>query len=245
VVSVVTDGRWQLMLFQLDAGPSDFVRLVGPRDGSNRYDASFISDDSIITVSTRGGIANLEKLHVATGGTSVVTSVTGAAVATGVSTRRIDRSGFSRSIRAGTTCAASKPPRRQLDRSHNSTRGSFPAVPPAAARRRTFQRTPYRHRSRSVLDHGLFRWIPQPFADADGASVGLGLVSADLIGRSEILVVGAAGDAAQSRGVAAEFTWRGWRNRASRSWFRCRAAAERESVARSAGWGLGRQDGRG
>ena len=210
VVSVVADGRWQLMLFQLDAAPSDFVRLVGPRDGSNRYDASFISDDSIITVSTRGGIANLEKLHVATGGTSVVTSVTGAAVAPAFNPA--DRSIwflslYSRGydVRRIESTAKASGPLAQLDSRF------IPAVPPAAAAPTHFSTNAVSPPKSFGFGPRLFRWIPQPFADADGASVGLGLVSADLIGRSEILVVGAAGDASQSRGVAAEFTWRGWR----------------------------------
>ena len=159
----------------------------------------------------RGGIANLEKVHVATGGTAVVTSVTGAAVAPAFNPA--DRSIWFLSLYSARL-------RRAPHRVHGedrwtagttSTHAFIPVMPPTAAAPTHFSTNAVSPPKSFGFGPRLFRWIPQPFADADGASVGLGLVSADLIGRSEIVVVGAAGDASQSRGVAAEFTWRGWR----------------------------------
>ena len=56
----------------------------------------------------------------------------------------------------------------------------------------------------------LFRWIPQPSLDADGASAALALVSRDVIGRSEVLLAGAYGDAASWRGGTLSGMWAGW-----------------------------------
>jgi hypothetical protein len=57
----------------------------------------------------------------------------------------------------------------------------------------------------------LFRWIPQPELDADGASAALGLFSGDVIGRSTLLTTIAIGDRAAWRGAALNFSWRGSR----------------------------------
>src|SRR5207237_619303 len=57
----------------------------------------------------------------------------------------------------------------------------------------------------------LFRWIPQPSLDADGASAAVALVSRDVIGRSEVIANFAFGDAAAWRGAAVSASWRGTR----------------------------------
>src|SRR5262249_30297898 len=67
VVSAAVDGHWRLAVVPL-FGLND-LRFVGPDDGASRYDASFISADTIVAVSEAGGIANIERLDVATGTT--------------------------------------------------------------------------------------------------------------------------------------------------------------------------------
>jgi hypothetical protein len=202
------EGRWQLIVFPFEAASATAITAVGPRDGANRYDAAFIADDTIVTVSTRGGIPNLEKQHLPSGTATPLTNVTGAGVAPAFNPA--DRSiwflalysrGYDvRRIEGRVTAAVRS---ADLD-----TRFS-PAVPAAGATLTRFTANPVSEPKAFGLRPRFFRWIPQPFADADGGSIGLGLVSADLIGRSEILVAGVAGDASQSRGVVAELTWRG------------------------------------
>ena len=212
VTSAIVDGRWQLILFTLSGSQTPPMKVIGPSDGANRYDASFFSDDSIVAVSTPAGLPNIEKINVTNGATRTITTVTGAAVAPAYNPR--DRSIWFLSLYSGgyDVRRATEPeirPRVQISIPN-------PRLAPVLQIRReplTIFTTTVPSDSRPFgFGPRLFRWIPQPFADADGASVGLGLVSADLIGRSEILVVGAAGDASQWRGAAAEFTWRGWRN---------------------------------
>jgi hypothetical protein len=210
IVSAAVDGRWQLMVFTPDSGAANFARSVGPNDGANRYDAAFISADTIVAVSTRGGIANLERLDIATGGVQALTNVTGAAVAPAYNAA--DRSIwflslYSRGydVRRIEARGAANAPVVALDPRLTSAAPLAAHTPTRFATNAVSEPRPFGFQPR------LFRWIPLPYADADGGAGGLGLVSSDVIGRSEILLVGAAGDASQSRGVSAGFTWRGTR----------------------------------
>src|SRR5262249_8330096 len=60
------------------------------------------------------------------------------------------------------------------------------------------------------LSDRLFRWLPLPQADADGYSGVIALSSNDVIGRSEAIVKGAAGDPSAWRGASLDFAWRGF-----------------------------------
>jgi hypothetical protein len=210
VVSVAFGARWRLASFRLEGGTSDSLRFIGPNDGANRYDPSYISADTIVVVSTRGGIANLERLDLASGTAHSLTRVTGAAV--GPEYNPADRSIwflslYSRGydVRRIEATAAPSPPIVALDPRLTS------AAPLAAQTPTRFSTNAVTEPRRFGFGPRLFRWIPLPLADADGGAVGLGLVSTDVIGRSEILLVASAGDASQSRGAAPEFTWRGTR----------------------------------
>src|SRR6185503_16949450 len=72
------DGQWRVVVAD-QYGRA--MRAVGPDDGANRYDAQWLNDDSLVVVSERGGIPNLEMIRVSDDSTRSITRVTGAAVA--------------------------------------------------------------------------------------------------------------------------------------------------------------------
>jgi len=232
VVSVANGGRWRLGVFPV-ASSNKTLKLIDPDDGANRYDASFIAPDTIVAVSELGGIANIERLDVASGSTRALTHVTGAAVAPaynprdhsvwflslysrGYDVRRIER-------------ATSVAPIVAID----SVSGA--AAPRPSRGIREFGIGPLSQPKSFGFSPRLFRWVPQPQVDADGSSIALGLVSSDLIGRSELLVIGAVGSPASSRGAAGSFTWRGLRPSISITGFVAeqRASASRAGVGAS------------
>jgi Tol biopolymer transport system component len=227
IVSVATNGRWRLAVFPLE-GASSQPRFIDPNDGANRYDASFIAADTVLAVSDAGGIANLERLDVGTGATHPLTHVTGAAVAPvynprdrsvwflslysrGYDVRRVERATSSATVVAIDSASGAAAPA--------PTRGVHEFAVGAVSSPRPFGLSPR-----------LFRWIPQPQLDAGGASVALGLISSDLISRSEVLLTCALGSPTTSRGAAASFTWRGFRPAISAVGF---VAEQRPSASRS------------
>jgi len=81
VVAEQRTGRWHVVLGELGAGEPT-LRDVGPVDGTLRYDPVFLRDGrAIVVTSERGGVPNLERVDLATGGLAPLTRVTGAAVA--------------------------------------------------------------------------------------------------------------------------------------------------------------------
>jgi hypothetical protein len=207
LVSVAVDGRWRLATVPIEAPGA--LRFVDPNDGVNRYDATFISPDTILTTSELGGIANVERIDLTSGRAEAVTHVSGAAVAPAYNPR--DQSvwflslysrGYDvRRIQTATANAAVI----ALD----STSGA--AAPAPSRGVRAFATGPVSEPHHFGIRPRLLRWVPQPQVDADGSSVALSVVSTDIIGRSELTVTGAVGNPTQSRGGLASFTWRGFR----------------------------------
>ena len=82
-VSVQAGGRWAVVLVDPRTGAR---QPVDPGDGAARYAPAWMAAGrSLVVVSERGGIANLERLDVATGAASTMTRVLGAALAPDVS----------------------------------------------------------------------------------------------------------------------------------------------------------------
>lgn len=79
-VGVQEAGRWRVGLLD-DAPAGGAPRFVGPDDGISRYAPAFVSADTLVIVSERGGIANLETLAWRTGAIKALTRVAGAALA--------------------------------------------------------------------------------------------------------------------------------------------------------------------
>jgi Tol biopolymer transport system component len=209
VVSVQERGRWRIARVDAATGTR---RYVDPDDGASRYEASWLPGGrELVTVSERGGVANLEILDPATGTVRPLTRVTGAALApdpnpatgdvfflslhaAGLDLKRIHPDS------AGTVALAELPAALApaAPRDPGAPRDTLPraAVPPSR---------PYGVGPRTT------RILPVGGYDADGGWAGLSASSVDPVGRLTLLARGVAGrdDAAAGGSLAA--TWRGWR----------------------------------
>ena len=226
VVSVHDGHRWRLAVVDTK---TNVLAYLAMRDSANHYDASWASATEIVDVSEDGGIANVETIDLATLESRAVTSVIGAAVAPEANYRDGSiwfLSLYSRGYDLRTVSARGEPhpvmpivaeSASGIAQHPPETRPDFTTNPVSAPR-------PFGFGPR------LFRWIPLPHVDADGAGAALGLVSADVIGRSEIVAAVAWGDAATWRGGTVGLTWRGVRPMLRANIF---AAEQRLSESRS------------
>jgi hypothetical protein len=206
VVSVHDSARWRLVVVdqvthaQTDAGPS-----VG-----DVYDAAWLDATTVVAVSDASGIPNLARIDVATGESAIISGVTGAAVAPepdsaagsvwflSLYSRGYDVRVVSARPRAPTVATALDP-------------ALTPAAPVPTAARPPLPRNSASAPRAFGLGPRLFRWFPTGGASADGIDGGAALVSSDVIGRSEVVLNTAVGDAATWRGAALDATWRGIR----------------------------------
>jgi Tol biopolymer transport system component len=204
-VGVHTRDGWRVVIHALHSasrpGPATTV--------ANGYDVSWANPSTLVLVSEDGGIANIERIDLATQVLTSLTHVTGAAVAP--ETNPADSSVWFLSLYSrGYDVRRVAPPSRTpavvtLDRE------LAPAVPIAPVDQARFTTNSVSAPRPFGLGTRLFRWIPQPELDADGASAALALFSGDVIGRSTLLATIATGDRATWRGGALNFSWRGSR----------------------------------
>jgi len=205
IISVHEGAGWRLALF--DAS-SRSIRTLDFPDTANRYDATWISPTQIVNVSERGDLPNLETFDIAELRPTPLTNVTGAAVAPEPQPRSSNvwfLSLYSRGYDLRQVDVSKSRPRAPVALSPSLAPAAPPSPPhvPAFGTNPISAPTPFRFGPR------LFRWIPQPAADADGASIGVTLSSRDVIGRSEIMASGAYGNAATWRGGSVSGTWHG------------------------------------
>lgn len=194
---------WELVVSDTAGHAMSFVR---PDSLSNTYDADWAGTDALVAVSERTGVPNVARVDLTTSKWAEWTSAIGAAVAPvfdpadssvwflslyprGYDLRRVPAAahGSPATVASGLSPVTPPAPRAPVE---------FPVNPVSPPR-------PYQ------ISNRLFRWIPTAQYGADGLSGGIGLVSSDLIARSEILVNAAAGEAATWRGAAGDLTWRG------------------------------------
>ncbi len=204
VVSVHDGTRWRLAIVGLGTGTLTYVPV---RDTANHYDATWGRDaNEIVDVSDQGGVPNVERINLTTLDAQQATNVFGAAVAPDVNRAN------------GTIWFLSLYSRGYDLRSVSPTQSSAvaylpatltPAAPVPVESRPALGVNPVTGPRPFGLAPRQFRWIPQPQADADGASVALGLESMDVIGRSELRLTGALGSAASWRGAELSGTWNG------------------------------------
>lgn len=225
-VSMHTAAGWRLVTIEL--GGAHERREVPGEPTANEYDAAWLDDNTLVATSDAGGVANVERIDLATGRRDPVTGVTGAAVAaepdpadSSIWFLSLYSRGYDLRRVAKTAAATSFV---TLDSS------LVPAVPIPAAPSRIRGTNAVSEPRPFGLAPRLVRWIPTPQADADGAAVALGVVSSDIVGRSEVLAQIAAGDASQWRGASLGVTWRGFRPSLRASLY---TARERQSATRS------------
>lgn len=204
--AVSDGGRWRVVVAGADGSNP---HVVGPDDGANRYDAVWLAADSLLVVSERGGIPNLEVMDVASGSTRTLTRVTGAAVAPelnrsdgsiwfltlhsrGWDVRRLARG-------AGVAVADSAV-------SVMADRFGFAGLRPAV------QRVPAVGPVSATRAYGSGprhqRWIPGAFSSGDGAGAFLAVFSGDIVGRLNAILTAGFGEAGTVRGADLRAAWR-------------------------------------
>lgn len=226
VVSMHTSAGWHLVTIEL-AGAHERRPIPGASD-ANEYDAAWIDSTTLVAATDAAGATNLERIDLSTGERQRISNVTGAAVA--AEPNRGDGSIWFLSLysRGYDVRRISAPASLASSAALDSSLAPAAPIPSGPSRvggpSRVSQPRPF------GLGPRLFRWIPTPQADADGVSGVLGLVSSDIIGRTEVLAKLAAGDASQWRGASLDFGWRGTRPGLRLSIF---AAEEDQSATRS------------
>ena len=204
VATMSDSGRWRIVVADRDGKN---VRRVGPDDGANRYDAQWtLGSDSLVVVSERGGVPNLEMMSLA-GGVRTLTRVTGAAVAPEVN--REDHSiwylslhsrGFDvRRIPRDAPMADSVV---ALDADHYAFAGvqQLPAV--------RLGLRPGRTPEYYGLGVSRARWLPGVLASADGVGASLTVFRGDIVGRLNTTISAAFGEQGTWRGASLRSTLR-------------------------------------
>lgn len=204
-VALHTTGGWRVAILDLRSR----ARADVGSPTANQYDVAWATPSTIVLVSEEGGIANIEDVDLASGRSRSMTHVTGAAVAPEINPADGSVWFLSLYSRGYDLRRVAAPPANTdviaLDRALAPSVPVPPVVAPSFASNAVSDPRPY------DLGARLFRWIPQPELDADGASAALGLFSGDVIGRSELLATLAVGDRAAWRGGSLDVLWHGSR----------------------------------
>jgi hypothetical protein len=206
VASVLDGGRWTIVL--ATAGGT-LLPFAAPSDGANRYDPQWLGNDTLIVVSERGGIANLEKLAVASPNAVAVSRVTGAAMAPEVNRR--DGSIWFLSMHSRGLDVRRLPRTARLADSVVTIgadgfgfAGVRSATPVTLAVNPTSAPRPYgvaggpRHQ----------RWLPGGVVSADGAGAFVSIYSGDIVGRLNAMATGAYGENGTWLGGSLRAVWR-------------------------------------
>ena len=203
-VASTQNGRWRIVVVDR-AGRGG--RFVDPEDdGANRYDAQWLGVDSLIVVSERGGIANLEVIDLASGSARALTRVTGAAVAPDVNPR--DRSVWFLNLHSRGFDVRRLDARTMGDTVVSVSADRFGFAGTAGARMIELVPStvppsrPYGGGPRHE------RWLPGAYASADGLGAFVTIFSGDVVGRLNAAAVGAYGQPGTWQGGSVRAAWR-------------------------------------
>lgn len=198
--SVHRNGRWQIALLQANGEAAPFVP---PSDSAARYSPVW-SGTSLIVVSVRGGIPNLELLDPATGSVHVITRTLGAVDAPDRSERA-----------AGIWYLDLHPKGWDVRRYIASVRPTpdtialAPVAPATPHPARSFDSTAVAARGYG-LGPRLWRYFPGFAAGADGSYGLLAITNYDPAGKFGLLAQGVYGQRRVWRGASLGIAWRGW-----------------------------------
>jgi len=197
-------GLWEIVVANADGSSP---RRLAVADSANRYDVQWLTPDSLIVVSERGGIPNLEVMSVETGASRTLTRVTGAALAPEVN--RADSSVWFLSLhslgldlRRLTHRAARADSAVDISADKFGFAGvkSSPRVPLHA------QQLPASRPYGAGPRHA--RWLPGAFASADGVGGALTIFTGDIVGRLNATATGALGESGTWQGGSLRGAWR-------------------------------------
>ncbi len=192
VAALQEEGRWRIARVHLDG--TGQVERIDPDDGANRYSPTPLPDGSLVVVSERSGIAELERLDPLTGTVRPLTRVVGAVSSPAVGADgnlvhflHLQSRGWDiRRIHADSVIAGD--PVILPERLGPIARAS-PRTPPP-----TFDPRPLPEPVEYGWGPRTLRFFPTGGLDAAGASGGLALVRTDPAGRAVGVLQGAAGD---------------------------------------------------
>lgn len=205
VVNANEGGKWRVAV--ADANGAN-LRFVDPADGVNRYDAQWLrGGDSLVVVSERGGIPNLELIALEGGAPRTLTRVTGAALAPDVSgrdgsvwflsmhSRGLDVRSLERDVAPADSAIAI-----------GAERFGFAGVHVAAPRE------PRKESVSSTRPYGAGprrqRWVPGASYSVEGAGAFVSIFSGDIVGRLNAALTAAIGERGTVAGGALRAAWR-------------------------------------
>jgi Tol biopolymer transport system component len=228
-VAVQEAGRWRIALTD-DAGAP--LRYLDPDDGHNRYDAAWLpGGEALVVVSHRGGVANLERIDVATGSIQPLTRTTGAALAPAPSPA--DGSIFFLRLHARGLDVNRLPPDEpaptgvvDLERHFVRVAPSAPALVPD-----TFPIAPLPMPRAYGLGPQALRLLPGGGWGVEGGQGVLTLAGTDPIGRLSWTLNGVLGEPGTWRGGGLEAAWRGSRPRLHGNLWWARQSPSRQDPA--------------
>jgi hypothetical protein len=208
----IRDG-WRVVI--IDLNPSSrpvheqTIQPISTQAEVNEYDPAWVGSSSLVFTSDASGAPQVEAADISAGTRRRLSAVSGAAVAPDADRR--DSSVWFLSL-----YSRGYDLRRMPVTAPGVVATATDAVASAAVAPRSV--TDVRFASGAVssprpfgLTPRFLRWIPEVHADPDAVSGGLALVSSDVIGRSELLLDFAAGQAAAWRGGRLSGAWRGTR----------------------------------
>lgn len=204
VAGVLEGARWKLLVASTS---SRDIRFVDPEDGANRYDAQWLTDDTLVVVSERGGIPNLEKIAVATSQPVTLTRVTGAAM--GPDVNRADGSVWFLALHSrglDVRRVAHDAPVADSVIDVRADRFGWAGMRGAAAVElpATLQPSPRPYGAGTRHQ----RWLPGAFSSADGSGGTLSVFSGDIVGRLNAVMTGAYGERGSWQGGSLRTIWR-------------------------------------
>ncbi|MDQ3950307.1 MAG: hypothetical protein M3282_08160, partial [Gemmatimonadota bacterium] len=205
-VSVQQKGRWRVGI--VDVGRRT-LRYVGPDDGAARYDVAWLPDGrSLVCVSQRGGIPNLETLDSESSAARPLTRVTGAALAP--EPNPADGSIWFLSLHSrGLDVRRIVPDSARVDQPIALSERLTPAAPVQPTRvPDTLSTRPVRPSRPYAVGPRQLRWFPGFSYSADGTGGEVVLSNADPIGRLALRAGAALGEPGTWRGGAFDLTWR-------------------------------------
>ena len=204
LASIAENGRWRAVVADRDGKA---MRTIDPDDGANRYDADWISNDSVVLVSERGGIPNLEVIRIGEPEARTLTRVTGAAV--GPSVNRVDGSIWFLSLHARGLDVRRLPSLGRgadsvvrIDDTRFGWAGTRTARPTEVAQSDVGPTRTYGSGPRHA------RWLPALYGSADGFGGFATIYSGDIIGRLALAATGAYAEDGAWQGASLRGVWR-------------------------------------
>jgi hypothetical protein len=204
LASVSENGRWRVIV--ADAA-GKVMRAIDPDDSANRYDAEWISNDSVVVVSERGGIPNLETMRIGDSTAKTLTRVTGAAVAPDVN--RADGSIWFLSLHSRGLDVRRIPAGVPVaDSAVRVDEARFGWAGPRTPRPSPMPDAPVPETRAYPAAPLHFRWIPGAYGSADGYGGLFAMYAGDVIGRYTASQTLSRGELGAWRGHAIRFVAR-------------------------------------